>query len=67
MVKLFECAICKKAYKKGKGERFRGTKHDVRQHIKDEHGKKSKDNRLGVNKQTLGASDISSNIIVEGL
>jgi len=67
MAKVFECAICKKAFKKGKGERFRGTKHDVRQHVKDEHGKKSKMNMMGINKQTLGESDISSNVIVEGI
>ena len=66
MIKIFECRICKSLIDRGIGgtKRFRGTRQDVRKHLREVHNKKG--NRGGSHKgHQEGVSQITEATISE--
>lgn len=62
MIKIYECAICKRfVQRKIKGqERFRGTRKDVRKHLVEDHRIRGRKNPGGMSTGDFGKSNITA-------
>jgi hypothetical protein len=67
MTKIYECEICKRLTKnKVKGHsRVKGTRKDIRKHLREIHGVKGKKNKMGATKKEFGISALTLKTLSE--
>ena len=66
-IKIYECKVCNERFKNKmkNAERFRGSRQDVRKHLREVHGIKGRKNKAGLTRGEHGQSKITEKILSE--